>query len=186
MKTTITIENGKVSVQVDDGQPVQVETVKSASHVKSVVPPPVEVTNDKSINSKPMAADVPETSGRSCQFCDVDLSASGSRAKICKKPECKKAQGRIYAQRYAAKKGKKPATSEETIFLPGHEKTKKEVESWRPKVTLPEAVPAGRVVQRSPAGFEDPWNCQACRTKGELCPLHQSLTDKGKKPPRWS
>ena len=225
MKTTITIENGKVSVQVDDNQPTQVKTspppiilqgsepeIKRTSIKDRVPEAPKHIQKpiEKPVLDKPAAGD------RKCAICGDDISHLDKRSTICKKPDCIKSQKRIYMQRWAEKKrsGTVPPKQEEEQkvdwckhcqaytthdsdhhpkpkvepqFMPGHEKSAAEIEDWRPKTTGIDDKPVPRgTIQHTPAldGFPDPWDCDACRRRSHLCPLHQGMTDDGKEPPK--
>lgn len=251
MKTVITIENNpiggsKVTVQVDDNQPVHVQEPPTSlfgvpvavsksvpDGAIAVIPTNSHSSHDPTVSqsvsqsvakesraqgsTKPVrSVDTPSKQSRvsdkkvagkkmkRCEFCGDDIShLPGNNRKACLKPECAKAQKKQYMDRWLAKQPKKAAKSKSgpipqqeatpapvtPQFMPGHEKTPEEIEAWRPKpFNLPESTPslgAARLEQLT-SDFTDPWNCEACRRRDHLCPLHQSMSDDGSVPPSKS
>lgn len=218
MRTTIIIENGKVSVSVDDSSPTIIQKLRGGgdSNEAAAHPEPKSAAphhkRPKVVESKP----VPTKNGgvkRTCEICGDDITTLDKRRKICQKSTCIKEKNRVFMQKWWAKKRGKsaaePAKVEEKqvgyckhcqaytthdtahhivpkpVFLPGHEKTPEEIESWRPKPANTDDSPVKYADTDIPASdFTDPWDCDACRRRSHLCPLHQSLSDDGKTPPK--
>lgn len=154
---------------------------------------------------KPKDTDTKKVVERQCVVCGDDISTLDKRRKLCLKPECQKEWNRRYAREWGRKhytatkspqqKKSTPATRQEPAplpvtpqFMPGHEKTPEEIEAWRPKpLNLPESMPSLVSKASGPTSdFTDPWNCEACRRREHLCPLHQSMSDDGSVPPARS
>lgn len=213
MKTTIVIEDGRVTVQVDDQQPISVKTSPPAKQGPKVPDGPVYTP----------PAEISPPDNRTCEECGGPMNGRPPIAKICGKPECKKA--RVKKQNEAARRkagqnvgvgrgrGRRP-------IVAGHDQYGHEPEKHQP---LHEDAPPAKTYTRSKcceakvevAGgedepyeggtrhyvclacmnacdtyeytppFEDPWNCGACRTNGRLCRMHASMEADGKKAPQY-
>lgn len=111
MKTVVTVEDGRVTVQVDDGQPV---LVKSAIQEKPVTSkpeftsPPQEAAIKTPISPTPPAlkGGLTPPESRKCQYCGTDISHRIKIAKICDSPECKKRRIKEQNERHRQKLGK--------------------------------------------------------------------------------
>lgn len=136
MKTIITIENNpiggsKVTVQVDDGVPTEVEQklsrteqalqnivnlntnmrVDAVKHGLPITPmPPLKMDDKEKVGSIPpvKVSPAPKKSKtvaatRSCIVCGEDISSLDKRRKLCVKPECQKEWSRRYAQEWNQK-----------------------------------------------------------------------------------
>ena len=253
MKTTVTIQDGKISIQVDDEQPAIVSSVKSSTsqqieavdgadvdkvgdlkaekisrackrcganinrrHKLAQFCTQVECVKARAVQSQ-IPTSTPPDAKRACKICGVDISSTRKSNVVCSKPECKKEYKRQYMAQYHKKASSKqekssevqeekqvdwckycqaytthsslghPKVDIEPQFLPGHEKTAEEIESWRPKISVPadrdkSAYGAGSTT--SSTNFTDPWDCDACRRRSHLCPLHQTMTGDGATPQR--
>lgn len=183
MKVTIVIENGKVSVEVDDGQAINPKTVEMPGSTIMFEPLPSQKLAEGAadfVHHEPEKPHEPKEAihkkgepARRCIYCNDVIESASKAAKVCKKPECKKAQQREYTRKWAEKKGlvakivpakpvEKPPVKPE--FLPGHEKTNDEIESWRPTESTPEKTN----VNDKPAGAD--WFCIHCKKWG----MHKS------------
>ncbi len=123
MKTTIVIEDGRVTVQVDDQQPISVKTsplakppLKAPDGPVSTPPaetsPPAEVAipivgtvdaGNGDVHMNPPADD------RKCEICEGPLPPGSHKlVKVCS-DECRKKKQRAYAARHYQKKNGKAA-----------------------------------------------------------------------------
>lgn len=108
MKTTIVIEDGRVSIQVDDGEPVLVQSaisekpVSDTPQLTSTIADTPPAPAKKPINAGPPPEKPTINATATCLNCG-DAIRAGS--KYCKKPECKKAQTKANNDRYRLAKG---------------------------------------------------------------------------------
>ena len=208
MKTSIIIEDGRISIQIDDGKtvsvpsssgtlPAPVEPEPPVVEAKKTEPASESVIPDKLVSVVP----VNDKPGRTCQICGDDITGLSRVAKICRRPECKRARQAQYVDKSSAKgKSKEQSVSYcryckawtthdssnhavvASSLLKLEERT--EGEPWSPKVSdLPEgATPVTHEPDAAPYLFEDRWNCDACRRRSATCPFHISMEEDGKKP----
>lgn len=162
MKTTITIENGKITVQVDDQLPAVV--VKQTPILPDIVysnsKPTVEPATPKVLDYLPTAKDCevcgtsfkpPRYDSRFCsKKCATKFYNKAHRDKVkSAKPEKKPPEDdsvmyckhcKAYTTHYSADHPSPGVVSptpapltEEPAFLPGFEKSDEELESWKPR-----------------------------------------------------
>ncbi len=142
MKTIITVEDGKVTVEVDDSVPVKVETSppKPTTRFEKlqkgglVETKPSENTEVKLVGSntyvptkkpaiqepvKPAVLDKPTPEERTCEICGDDISDLYKTAKICRKEECRREKNRQYARDYWRKheEGKPKSTITRPVVI---------------------------------------------------------------------
>lgn len=173
MKTVITIEDGKVTVEVDDKAPVVVETSRA----------PLPINNDqrpwpapnqklaKVVQSKPQptkAGAVP----RICEICEGPIPTEAhALAKVCS-DKCRDEKRR----RYQTAKYKKPEAPRAPLPMPKpQEPIKQRTDEEQAEITA--------MMDEQRRNFSDPWDCGMCRNAGDLCTMHESMTRDGKKPP---
>lgn len=134
---------------------------------------------------------------RYCQICKEDISALAPGTKICAKQSCREYRERLRAQkgqRIRPTKAVKPPSQSRPLRKPARIRTTKikrpvprpripdDATPWIPTVRgLPEAAKTNNITTpiQYVASFEDPWDCAACRGRGALCQLHQSMTNNG-------
>ena len=165
MKTIITVENGKVTVEEDD---VVVATTPIAT-------PTVDKQPDS--NSPDLGVNTRKSDGTIwhlvvCRECDNDFKSKTGKAKYC--PDCLKKRRTQLSLPAKRKPSQTPVSG-----------------AWTPKAAVPkkeringaDAVEAAMAKHR--AAFLDPWNCEMCRHAGDLCTLHEGLQKNGQQPPKF-
>jgi len=196
VKTLITIENGKISVQVDDNSPVDVQTspLRYRDQYGVVAEFPLPTVADTTIKPRPSVMDPPTTESvsqsvtkksrargkaktpkaaelvaRDCVQCGDDISKLDKRRKLCLKPECQKEYNRQYAKKW-----------NEAHYVP---KTSVKAKNGPVVVTKPKArqetSPTPVTPQFMPGHEKSPEEIEAWRPKSsnlpESMPAHGSL-----------
>jgi hypothetical protein len=176
MKTVITVEDGRITIQVESDKPVEVvgeQEKQFPAHFFGGNP--VQPLSIAPAPSKKKAVTMPGTDPtRRCQVCGDDISHRSKLSQICQKPECRKAKHREANARYMEKANlptmpKAPPKSVPNIRVKkpdGLAEVKTEMDDLR-------------------ASFDDQWDCAVCRNAGSLCVMHETMAAKGEKPPKY-
>lgn len=164
MKTIITIEDGRVTVQVDDQKPIKVEQVQlppvSTTTVntmpKEVISTPVMATADKEPKKLPH---------RTCAVCGNIFTPTHALQKY----DSKKCRTIANNATFRAKK---------QHLNPSYKNGPGEV-----KIPIFDNPPQQDNSDLPP--FEDQWDCDKCRSCLTYCPLHEQMMRSGSVPPRF-
>ena len=104
MKTTIVIEDGRVTVQVDDEQAVVVKPVDKGG--VQIEPPLAKSKPEHKIaqSSTDLSNPLP-TDDRKCEECGGPMTGRPPIAKICARPECKKSRAKKQNEEMRRRRG---------------------------------------------------------------------------------
>jgi len=188
MRVVITVENGKTTVDVDDER---VATVSAVGDFKSVVATKPAAPIEGCVYCKKRGAPCVRHGGERtgvytakkhyerkgqaklvCIRCGDEYTAKSGVGKYC--PECRE---KVRAKSISEAQKRRHAQNRPQVI----ENPVKPI----PQQRIDEAEEVETVMNNQRAAFNDPWDCNMCRNAGDLCVLHQGITDDGKKPPRW-
>lgn len=190
MKTVITIEDGRITVSVDDQAPVVHESASPSlpileSHYgiggsirseAAVDTAPKDLPEDE--REEPANKTVLPPATRTCAECGAGIDHLSKRSTICGSDKCKKAKAARYQREYFAKS--KPQTVKPSLMPQDDPPTKVEgaqyIESVKPGI-------APLMTHHANGTFLDPWDCQMCRNGGVVCDFHRRMTISGTRPP---
>jgi hypothetical protein len=191
VKTIITIEDGKVTVQVDDGDAAVVQGSVTAPIIAT---PAADVKPDEADRpAQPPAPKPPVVETKRTVLSPAPANDCG----FCRRrgEPCVRHGG----QRAGAGNSKAAEPRVPIAIEPAQDikVTRSEVAEARQNITRGKGVdeafektPAFKPTDNRPevrvfdgTRFLDPWNCEQCRGLHRLCGLHKYMHDSGKKPP---
>ena len=202
MKTTITVENGLVTIQVDDGEPVAVVPAKAPKMPHKGNPASRLNVRDYLPESKAcLVCGTPFKPARyDSRFCSKKCTTKYHNQKNRKKTKLAKIAPEVevkwckhckaHTTHDSAHHPQPPVKAEVPKplnpgpeFHPGFEKTPEELKTWKPPKAIIERRDGTRQEVAKPGEFADPWNCEMCRNAGDLCDMHAKMQAEGKQPP---
>jgi hypothetical protein len=193
MKTIIEIENGKISIEVDDGQEIKQEikleparVIAPADDLPDLIPCVVCGSKFKPIvkhvNRRGYCEEhVPEELKSQLPIGKEPPLPKSNEKKICE--QCGKS---FFPLKHVAARARycSKACRYEANNRPDLAKNLRNKEAE--KEAQNEVVEVVKAADTRRSEFVDRWNCGMCRNAGDLCLLHEKMEKDGKKPPKYN